>query len=288
MCATLPIRSRIAAALRISWMGAMDWITNPDLWIALVTLTALEIVLGIDNVIFIAILAGKLPVEQQTRARRLGLALALITRVMLLLSLAWIIRLTAPLVTIAGQALSGRDLILIVGGLFLLAKSTYEIHDKLEGGAGHTAGRAAVSFAGTIVQIMLLDIVFSLDSVITAVGMVDRVGVMIAAVVIAVGIMLVASGPISTFVDAHPTVKMLALSFLLLIGLGLLLEGFDQHIPKGYLYFAMGFAIFVELLNLRLRSRNRQPIALRQSYVDAEGATASTPTTDIPVSSEGA
>jgi predicted tellurium resistance membrane protein TerC len=246
----------------------MDWITNLDIWIALLTLTGLEIVLGIDNVIFIAILAGKLPVAQQARARSVGLSLALITRVLLLLSLAWIIRLTAPLFTVFGQEISGRDLILIVGGLFLLAKSTYEIHDKLEGDEHHGAGRAAVSFASVIVQIMLLDIVFSLDSVITAVGMVDQVAVMIAAVVIAVGIMLVASGPISAFVDAHPTVKMLALSFLLLIGLSLLLEGLDQHIPKGYIYFAMGFSVFVEMLNLRLRGHQREPVQLRQSYVD--------------------
>ncbi len=262
----------------------MDWITNLDLWVALLTLTTLEIVLGIDNIIFIAILAGKLPVTEQARARRVGLALALITRVLLLLSLAWIIRLTAPLVTVAGQEISGRDLILIAGGLFMLAKSTYEIHDKLEGGAHHDAGRAAASFAGVIVQIMLLDIVFSLDSVITAVGMVDQVGVMIAAVVIAVGIMLLASGPISAFVDAHPTVKMLALSFLLLIGVSLLLEGFDRHIPKGYIYFAMGFAVFVEMLNLRLRRRPREPVHLRQSYVDTANTTppVATPTIAAP------
>jgi predicted tellurium resistance membrane protein TerC len=246
----------------------MDWITNIDIWIALLTLTTLEIVLGIDNIIFIAILAGKLPEGLQARARRVGLGLALITRVLLLLSLAWIIRLTAPLFTVFGHEVSGRDLILILGGLFLLAKSTYEIHDKMEGSAHGHGGSAASSFVGVIVQIMLLDVVFSLDSVITAVGMVDQVGVMIAAIVIAIGIMLVASGPISAFVDAHPTVKMLALSFLLLIGFSLLLEGFDRHVPKGYIYFAMGFSVFVEMLNLRLRDRDREPVRLHQSYVE--------------------
>lgn len=233
----------------------MDWLTNPDLWISLVTLTALEIVLGIDNVIFISILAGKLPAAQQDRARRLGLGLAMISRVLLLLSLSWIIRLTEPLFNVVGQEISGRDLILIGGGLFLLGKSTHEIHEKLEGGHGGTTARVAASFVGTLVQIMLLDIVFSLDSVITAVGMANELAVMIAAVVIAVGIMLVASGPISRFVEQHPTVKMLALSFLLLIGVSLLAEGFDQHISKGYIYFAMAFSVFVELLNLRLRRR---------------------------------
>jgi predicted tellurium resistance membrane protein TerC len=245
----------------------MDWLTNPDIWVALLTLTALEIVLGIDNIVFISILAGKLPRAQQARARQLGLALAMLTRVGLLFSLAWIIRLTAPLFTIAGQEISGRDLILIGGGLFLIGKSTHEIHNKLEGEEGHESGRVAASFASVIVQIMLLDIVFSLDSVITAVGMVDELAVMIAAVVVAVGIMLVASGPISTFVEQHPTVKMLALSFLLLIGVSLLAEGFDQHIPKGYIYFAMGFAVLVEALNLRAR-RKTAPIHLRNQYGD--------------------
>lgn len=234
-------------------VAPMDWLTAPDTWIALFTLTALEVVLGVDNIIFIAILASRLPLGEQARARRIGLALALLTRVLLLSLLAWIVKLTAPLFTLLRQEISGRDLILIVGGLFLLAKSTYEIHDEMEGEERHGAGRAAASFAGVIVQIMLLDMVFSLDSVITAVGMVDQVGVMIAAVVIAVGIMLVASGPIAAFVGAHPTVKMLALSFLVLIGVGLLAEGFDRHIPKGYIYFAMGFAVGVELLNIRIR-----------------------------------
>jgi predicted tellurium resistance membrane protein TerC len=207
--------------------------------------------------------------------------------VLLLLSLAWIIRLTAPLCTIFGQEISGRDLILIVGGLFLLAKSTYEIHDKLEGHEHHETGRAAISFASVIVQIMLLDIVFSLDSVITAVGMVDQVAVMIAAVVIAVGIMLVASGPISAFVNVHPTVKMLALSFLLLIGVSLLLEGFDGHIPKGYIYFAMGFSVFVEMLNLRMRRSRRQSVQLRQSYAHGTAGPVSASKTGVPISSEG-
>jgi predicted tellurium resistance membrane protein TerC len=241
----------------------MDWMFSPEMWIALVTLTVLEIVLGIDNIIFISILAGRLPVADQAKARRLGLLLAMVMRVGLLFSLAWIIRLTQPLFTVWSQEISGRDLILIVGGLFLLAKSTHEIHDKLEGEEGEHGRRAAASFAGVLVQIMLLDIVFSLDSVITAVGMVNELSVMIAAVVIAVGIMMVAAGPISAFVDRHPTVKMLALSFLLLIGLSLLLEGFDQHVPKGYIYFAMGFSVFVEMINLRVRQK-RPPVALRK------------------------
>ena len=244
----------------------MDWILDPSLWIAFLTLTVLEIVLGIDNIVFISILAGKLPRAQQARARQLGLALAMLTRVALLFSLAWIIRLTAPLFTVLGQEISGRDLILIGGGLFLIGKSTHEIHNKLEGEEGHESGRVAASFASVIVQIMLLDIVFSLDSVITAVGMVDEVPVMVAAVVIAVGIMMVSAGTISDFVNRHPTVKMLALSFLLLVGMSLIAEGFDQHIPKGYIYFAMGFSVFVEALNLRARRRTK-PVHLRQPYI---------------------
>lgn len=244
----------------------MEWLTNPDIWVALFTLTALEIVLGIDNIVFISILAGKLPAHQQARARTIGLALAMITRVGLLFSLAWIIRLTAPLFTILGQEISGRDLILIGGGLFLIGKSTREIHGKLEAGDGDYPNRGAANFTSTIVQILLLDIVFSLDSVITAVGMVDQLAVMVAAVIIAVLIMLVASGPISTFVDQHPTVKMLALSFLLLIGVSLLAEGFDQHIPKGYIYFAMGFSVLVEALNLWAR-RHGKPIPLHDQPV---------------------
>jgi predicted tellurium resistance membrane protein TerC len=250
----------------------MDWLTNPEIWIALVTLTALEIVLGIDNIIFISILAGKLPLEQQPRARRLGLAAALITRILLLLSLTWIVRLTAPLFSVLGQSVSGRDLILILGGLFLLAKATHEIHERLEGEEGHAGAVSTTSFAAVIVQIMLLDIVFSLDSVITAVGMVDELAVMVAAVIIAVGIMLLAAGTISEFVNRHPTVKMLALSFLLLVGVALVAEGFHHHIPKGYIYFAMAFSVFVEMLNLGARRKQREaPLHLRPTYVK-EGA----------------
>ncbi|MBI1966823.1 MAG: TerC family protein [Gemmatimonadetes bacterium] len=246
----------------------MDWLTSPETWIALLTLTVLEIVLGIDNIIFISILAGKLPLGQQPRARRVGLALAMLMRILLLLSLVWVIRLTAPLFTILRQEISGRDLILIFGGLFLIAKSTHEIHDKLEGEEGAGERKVAHSFAGVIIQIMLLDIVFSLDSVITAVGMARQLGVMIAAVVIAVLVMMAAAGAISDFVHHHPTVKMLALSFLLLIGVALLAEGFDQHVSKGYIYFAMGFSVFVEMLNLKLRGR-AAPVRLREPYAEA-------------------
>jgi len=244
----------------------MDWITNPEIWIALVTLTSLEVVLGIDNIIFISILASKLPENQQAKARRLGLALAMFARIALLLSIAWIIRLTAPLFTVLGQEISGRDLILLIGGLFLLGKSTFEIHEKLEGEEGHASAKVKASFTSVIIQILLLDVVFSLDSVITAVGMVEQVEVMIAAIVIAVGIMLWAAGPVSDFVESHPTVKMLALSFLLLIGFSLVAEGLGLHIPKGYIYFAMGFSVFVEMLNVRLRGRAK-PIELRRAYV---------------------
>jgi predicted tellurium resistance membrane protein TerC len=244
----------------------MDWITNPEIWIALATLTFLEIVLGVDNIIFISILSGKLPAAQQPKARRVGLLGAMITRVLLLFSLAWIVKLTAPLFTALGHPISGRDLILIGGGMFLLGKSTVEIHDRLEGEEGHASSRVAATFASVIVQIMLLDIVFSLDSVITAVGMVDELWVMITAVIASVAIMMVAAEPISAFVHRHPTVKMLALSFLLLIGLSLLLEGFGQHIPKGYVYFAMGFSVFVEMINLRVRAR-ATPVQLRDAYV---------------------
>lgn len=242
----------------------MDWIADPQIWIALATLTFLEIVLGVDNIIFISILSGKLPPAQQPRARRLGLLGAMVTRVLLLFSLAWIIRLTEPWFSIMGHDISGRDLILILGGLFLLAKSTHEIHDKLEGEDGHASRPVHASFTTVIVQIMLLDIVFSLDSVITAVGMVDELWVMITAVVIAVAIMVVSAEPISAFVHRHPTVKMLALSFLLLIGLSLIAEGFDHHIPKGYIYFAMGFSVFVEAINLRLRKGS--PVQLHEPY----------------------
>ena len=244
----------------------MEWLSDPQAWIALLTLTLLEIVLGIDNVIFISILAGKLPADQQKKARNLGLGAALITRVLLLLSLAWIVRLTAPLFTVLGAEISGRDLILIAGGLFLMAKATHEIHDKLEGEEGDDVRRVAPSFTSVIVQIGLLDIVFSLDSVITAVGMAQHLGVMIIAVVVAVAIMLIAAGSISAFVERHPTVKMLALSFLLLIGMTLVAEGLDFHIPKGYIYFAMGFSIFVEVINIRFRKLLGKPVHLRDGY----------------------
>ena len=248
----------------------MEWATNPEIWIALATLTSLEIVLGIDNVIFISILSTKLPPEQQASARRLGLAVAMIARIGLLLSLASIIRLTAPLFTVFAHEVSGRDLTLILGGLFLLAKATYEIHDKLEGEEGHASDRVRASFASVIVQIMILDVVFSLDSVITAVGMVDQLGVMVAAIVIAVGVMLISAEVISRFVNERPAVKILALSFLLLVGFALLAEGFHQAIPKGYLYFAMGFAVLVEALNQRAGAR-RRPLALRAAYVEERG-----------------
>lgn len=243
----------------------MNWLTSPEVWTALVTLTALEIVLGIDNIVFISILASKLPEAQQRKARRLGLTLALVTRLLLLLSIVWVIGLTAPLFEVLGQEISGRDLILLAGGLFLLAKSTHEIHDNLEGEEGHASAKVQATFAAVVAQIGLLDIVFSLDSVITAVGMTNMIGVMIAAVVIAIGVMMWAAEPISAFVDRHPTVKMLALSFLLLIGFTLVGEALELHIPKGYIYFAMGFSVFVEMLNVRLR-KVRQPVELRRRY----------------------
>jgi predicted tellurium resistance membrane protein TerC len=242
----------------------MDWLTSPETWVALLTLTVLEIVLGIDNIIFISILAGKLPAGEQPRARTVGLTLAMVTRILLLLSLTGIMRLTRPLFSPFGRPFSGRDLILLLGGLFLLWKSTREIHDKLEGEEGRQNVKAGATFGGVIVQIALLDIVFSLDSVITAVGMVRQVGVMIAAIVLAVLVMLAAAGPISDFVHRHPTLKMLALSFLLLIGVTLIADGLGQHIPKGYVYFAMGFSVFVESLNLRL-ARKAPPVHLKES-----------------------
>jgi predicted tellurium resistance membrane protein TerC len=237
--------------------------------IALVTLTVLEVVLGIDNVIFISILAGKLPANQQDRARKIGLLAAMVMRVLLLMSLAWIIRLTAPLFSVLGQPVSGRDLILIGGGLFLLFKATREIHEKLEGEEGHRSARVSPSMAAVIGQIMVLDIVFSLDSVITAVGMADQLSVMVTAVILAVGIMFVSAASISRFVMEHPTVKVLALSFLLLIGCSLIAEGFGAHIPKGYIYFAMGFSVFVESINLRVIARRRpktEPVRLHEPY----------------------
>jgi len=240
----------------------LDWIGNGEIWVALLTLTTLEIVLGIDNIIFISILAGKLPPEQRERARVLGLGAAMVMRILLLLSISWIIGLTGSLFTVFDQDVSGRDLILLGGGLFLLGKATFEIHEKLEGHEGGGTARAAASFSSVIIQIMLLDIVFSLDSVITAVGMADDIEVMIAAVIISIGVMLVAAGSIAGFVEQHPTVKMLALSFLLLIGMSLVAEGAGQHIPKGYIYFAMAFSVMVELLNLRLRGKSDNPVHL--------------------------
>jgi predicted tellurium resistance membrane protein TerC len=235
-----------------------------ELTVAFVTLCVLEIVLGIDNVIFISILAGKLPPEQQPRARFIGLSLAMITRVLLLMSIAWMARLTYPLFSIFQNEVSGRDLILIIGGIFLVWKSTHEIHQKLEGEEGHGTNRAVVSFNAVITQIILLDIVFSLDSVITAVGMVNNIPIMIGAVIVAVIFMMAFAGPISGFVDRHPTIKMLALSFLLLIGVTLIADGFGQHIAKGYIYFAMGFSVFVEVLNIRVRKG--APVKLHRPY----------------------
>ena len=246
----------------------MDWITDPQIWIAFVTLFALEVVLGIDNIIFISILAGKLPDAEQGRARTLGLALAMGTRILLLLSIAWMARLTTPLVTIASYELSGRDLILFFGGLFLIGKSTFEIHDKLEGEEGHSSAKVRASFGAVLVQIGLLDIVFSLDSVITAVGMVSQVPVMVAAVIAAVLVMMLFAGPVSRFVDRHPTIKILALSFLILIGTSLVAEALHFHIPKGYVYFAMAFSVGVEMINLRLRSRASVPVHLHRRVAE--------------------
>jgi len=244
----------------------MDAFLTSDGLLALVTLTFLEIILGVDNVIFISILSGKLPASQQLRARRTGLLAAMLMRVALLMSIAWIVRLTAPIFTVFSQEISGRDLILLGGGLFLLGKATIEIHERLEGVEGHSSARVAPSFASVIGQIMLLDIVFSLDSVITAVGMADSVPVMVAAVVLSVAIMMFAAEPISSFVGKHPTVKVLALAFLLLIGVSLVGEGLGLHIPKGYIYFAMGFSVGVEMVNLRVR-RRAAPVHLHQPYV---------------------
>jgi len=250
----------------------MDWMLEPQMWVAFITLVALELVLGVDNVIFISILAGKLSTPLQQRARVIGLSIAVVSRLLLLLSLSWIIRLTAPLFSVFHFNVSGRDIILIVGGLFLIGKATHEIHDKLEGEEGHASTRVMPTFSSFLVQVFLLDMVFSLDSVITAVGMVDRIEIMIAAVVIATGVMIFSSGPLSAFVEHHPTIKMLALAFLLLIGFTLIVEGLHQHIPKGYIYFAMAFSLFVEFLNLRLR-KTGAPIKLHKAYIseDYEG-----------------
>ena len=252
----------------------MEWLSDPSVWVAFATLTVLELVLGIDNIVFISILAGKLPKEQQEKARYIGLALALGTRILLLLSLTWVIGLTEPLFGVFGQEISGRDLVLLIGGLFLIAKSTHEIHGSLEGEEGHKSTRVYPSFISVLIQIALLDIVFSLDSVITAVGMVDRVEIMIAAVIVSIGFMMAFARPIGAFVQKHPTVKMLALSFLLLIGVTLIAEGFDQHIPKGYIYFAMAFSVLVEALNLRLRKAKTAPVQLHNAYDDKEEAKA--------------
>jgi predicted tellurium resistance membrane protein TerC len=245
-----------------------DWITDPAGWVALLTLVALELVLGVDNVIFISILAGKLPHEDQQRARTTGIMLAVVTRVLLLLSLSWVISLEEALFTLPyfNIGISGRDLILLMGGMFLLWKSTHEIHDKLEGKEGQASAKVAANFASVIIQIMLLDIVFSLDSVITAVGMVDELAIMIIAVIVAAGVMIFTAGPLGEFVERHPTIKILALSFLLLIGFTLIVEGLHQHIPKGYVYFAMGFSVFVEMLNLRVRDSHVKPVNLRDAY----------------------
>ena len=247
----------------------MDWLSDPQTWIAFLTLVVLELVLGVDNIIFISIITSKLPLQQQPSARRSGLSLAVISRILLLLSLSWIIGLTRPLFHIFTFQVSGRDLILALGGLFLLGKATFEIHQKLEGVEGHASARVKASFTSVIIQVMLLDVVFSLDSVITAVGMVDNLVIMIAAVIVAIGLMIAASGSIAGFVDRHPTIKMLALSFLLLIGFTLIVEGLHQHIPKGYIYFAMGFSVFVEMLNLRLRKAQPEPVKLHEAYVPA-------------------
>jgi predicted tellurium resistance membrane protein TerC len=250
----------------------MEFLTDPNAWIALLTLTVLQIVLGIDNIVFISVLTSRLPKAEQARGRQIGLAVAMVTRIGLLLALSWVIGLTEPLLTIAGFEFTGRDVILLGGGVFLLAKATTEIHAALEGDAPDHAGTArAASFGAVIFQIGLVDIVFSLDSVITAVGMADDIAVMVISIVVATVVMLVASGPLARFIEVHPTVKMLALSFLLLIGFSLVAEGFGVEIPKGYVYFAMGFSVFVEMLNLRLRPRHSPPLHLRP-YPDEQGA----------------
>ena len=251
----------------------MDWLTQPETWIAFVTLVVLELVLGVDNVIFISILAGKLPPDQQQRARTTGIALAVITRILLLFSLSWIIGLTQPLFNVFNLDISGRDLVLLAGGVFLIWKATSEIHERLEGEEGHVSAKVRGAFWNVIAQILLLDIVFSLDSVITAVGMVDELAIMIAAVIIAALTMIFVARPLGEFVERHPTVKMLALSFLLLIGFTLIVEGFHLHIPKGYIYFAMGFSVLVEMLNLRLRRVTEAPVNLREPYTRGPAST---------------
>jgi predicted tellurium resistance membrane protein TerC len=246
----------------------MEWIAQPQAWVALATLTALEIVLGIDNIVFITVLVGRLPAGQRNRARTLGLALAMVTRILLLLTITWIMTLTAPLFSVFKNAVSGRDLILLAGGLFLLGKSTYEIHANLEGTPGDIKAKAAQKFIAVLVQIAVLDIVFSLDSVITAVGLAEHIPVMILAIVIAVGVMMLSARAIGKFVDAHPTIKMLALSFLLLVGFSLMGEGLHLHIPKGYIYFAMAFSLGVEILNLKVRERAAKPVRLQKAVTE--------------------
>jgi len=249
----------------------MEWLTSPEAWIALVTLTALEIVLGIDNIIFISILVNRLPLQKRHKARILGLGLAMVTRILLLLSLTWVMRLTAPLFGAFGRSVSGRDLILLSGGLFLLWKSTMEIHNSLEGEEDPASGRAAAGFIATLVQIAVLDIIFSLDSVITAVGLANDVAVMILAIVVAVAVMMFSSRGIGEFVDRHPTIKVLALSFLVLIGVTLIAESFGLHIPKGYVYFAMAFSVTVEMLNIKMRKRTTHPVKLHKSLGEEDG-----------------
>jgi predicted tellurium resistance membrane protein TerC len=262
-----------------------SWISQPQTWIAFLTLVALELVLGVDNVIFISILASKLPQNQQQSARRTGIMLAVVTRILLLLSISWIIGLTEPLFTVAGFEISGRDLVLIAGGLFLLWKSVHEIHQKLEGEEGQVTAKVTAAYWNVIIQIMLLDIVFSLDSVITAVGMVDHIEIMIAAVIIAAVVMVVSATPLGNFVERHPTVKMLALSFLLLIGFTLIVEGLHQHIPKGYIYFAMGFSVLVEMLNLRIRGKG-QPVSLHEPYREAVAGGVAAAVANVPAKAQ--
>ena len=242
----------------------MDWLTSPEAWIALLTLTALEIVLGIDNIIFISILVGRLPDKQRNKARVLGLGLAMLTRILLLLSITWVMKLTAPFFTVFAREISGRDLILILGGLFLLWKSTMEIHESLEGEEEHRRSGKMAKFGAILIQIAILDIIFSLDSVITAVGLAQDVAVMILAIIVAVGVMMFSSKSIGDFVDRHPTIKVLALSFLVVIGVTLIAEGFDLHVPKGYIYFAMAFSVSVEMLNIRMRKK-AQPVKLHKA-----------------------
>jgi len=249
----------------VSWDAAFGWTSSVDGWVAFFTLSVLEIVLGIDNVVFVSILAGKLPGSERERARKLGMFLAMFIRILLLLAITWVMGLTAVFFSMFGHGVTGRDLILIVGGLFLIAKSTHEIHLKLEGDDDHASGRKAVSFAGVIVQILLLDIVFSLDSVITAVGMVRNIPVMVAAIVLAVLVMIFASNPVGEFIDRNPTIRMLALAFIMLVGVVLIGEGIDMHIQRGYIYFAMGFSVMVEMLNLRLRRKPDPPVQLRSN-----------------------